>query len=114
MPLHIDAAATESYPFSFETKALLDRRVAPQFDFTASAKHTLPGKAESTSQHADHLSRRSRMSSSTGDGAIGRNLTARNFANGGDDAGLHRHKAIHPTRISHSEATETSSHKAIP
>lgn len=114
MPLHIYATAPESYPFSFETKTLLDRRIAPQFDLTARAENPLPGKAESTPQYANYLPCSSRMSSTTGHAAVGGHLAAGNLADRGDDVGLHGHSAIHPTRISHSETTETSSHKAIP
>ena len=114
MPLHVDATAAERHSFGFEAQPLLDCRIAPQFDLPARAKDPLPGKPESPPQHANHLPRSSRMSGPAGHAAVSGHLAAGNLADCSNNGGLHGHSAIHPTRISHSEATETSSHRAIP
>lgn len=41
--LHIDFPPTKAHAFGFEPKPLFDRGIAAQLDFTAGAKHPLPG-----------------------------------------------------------------------
>jgi hypothetical protein len=117
MALHIYAAAAEDNAFAFEAKTLLDGGVAAQFDFSTGAEHAVPGESEGGAQNSDDLTRRSGMAGGAGYRSVGGDLAARDFADGGDDVALHvrgSHSAIHPARISHSEATETSSQRATP
>ena len=115
--LHVDAAAAEGYPFGFQPEALFDGGIAAKLDYSAGAKHTLPGKAEGSAQYAHNLPGRSGIASGTGNRAVSGDFAARDLADGGDDAALHvggSHSAIQPERISHNELTETSSQRTIP
>lgn len=114
MPLHVHAAAAESDPFGFQSKALLDGGIAAQFDLASCAEHPMPRKPKRTAQHPDHLPGSSGIPCTTRHAAICRNFAARNLADCRDDANLQVHSAIHPTRISHKDVTETSSHKTTP
>jgi hypothetical protein len=117
MALHIHPAPTEDYALGLEPEALFDRGIASQLDFSPCTQHSLPGESESTSQNTHDLPCRPGMAGGACDGAVGGNLAPRDFADGCDDAGLHgrgSHNAIHPARINHNEATETSNQRAIP
>ncbi|SPE28271.1 hypothetical protein SBA7_120047 [Candidatus Sulfotelmatobacter sp. SbA7] len=117
MALHVYAAASKHHPFGFETEPLFDGGVAAQFDFSSRAKYALPGESERGAQNSNHLTGCSGVAGGAGHGAVGGDFAARDFADGGDNAGLQvggSHNAIHPARISHSEATETKSQSVTP
>ena len=81
MPLHIYTAAAKRNALRFEAKPLFNGRIAPQFNLAARAENALPGKPERTMKRASNLASATGKSRGTGDGAVGRNLAARNLAN---------------------------------
>jgi len=126
--LHIDPPSAKAHTLGLEPQSLLDRRISRQLDCAAGSQDSLPRQSIGSPQDPRHQSRSSRKPGSSRDRAIGRNFTARNGANCTLDSqaydsrillclllGAHSpHKAIHPTRISHSDPRETISHRRIP
>ena len=71
MQPHIDFTSAEGDALSFETKALLDGRVAAEFDFAARTKNALPRQIEGTAQNLRDLARRAGRSRGPGDRPVG-------------------------------------------
>src|SRR5476649_912120 len=114
MALHVNSAAAKFYALGFEAQPLLNRRIPAQFDFSSCAKHAVPGESECGTQCSHDLAGCSRMARCASDSTISGNLATWNFADGGDDSSLQAnrtHSAIHPARISHNDATDTSSQR---
>lgn len=117
MELHVHTAAAESHALSFQTKTLLYGGIASEFDFSPGAQNPLPGEAEGAMQGPCDTPGGSGMAGGAGNGAVGRNFSPWDLADGGEYASLQArgtHKAIQPARISHNEETETRSQRTTP
>jgi hypothetical protein len=89
---HIDAAAAKGYAFGFKAKTLFEARFTAQFDLAAGAEHALPGKSDGATQNSDDLTGSAGMSGSAGNGAISRDLSAGDAADGCQDGGVEGHQ----------------------
>ena len=92
MELHVDAASAESDSFHFEAEALVEGGVALQFDCASGADDALPGEIDARVESAHNLAGSAGVSGGFGNGAVGGDVAARNFANGGKDAFSHKLK----------------------
>ena len=92
MELHVDARASEGDSFHFEAKALVEGGVALQFDCAPGADDALPGEIDAGVKSADDLASRAGISGGLGDGTVGGDVAAGDFADGGEDSFSHREK----------------------
>jgi hypothetical protein len=88
---HIHTAAAEANALCFQTESLLGGMISPQLDFPARSEHPLPGQSEGSIQYARDLTRVAGQPDCSSDCAIGGNLTSRNGANSGANAGFGRY-----------------------
>jgi len=104
--LHVHAKPHERDPLALEQESLLRAFDSRQQNLAAGADHALPRQqAAGGVQCPGHLPRGARKAGGIGDVAIGRDLAARNFADGRADArehaavGLPFHLWLNPARV---------------
>ena len=80
------SAPETSTPFGLQTKTLFEGVVSLEFNFAAGAENPLPGQIRGAVESARNLAGCAGESRSPGNGAIRRNLAARNFADGTENS----------------------------
>lgn len=94
MELEVDAAAAEGNSFHFEAEALIEGRVTLEPDFSSSSDNALPREIDAAVKGANDLAGGAGVPGGLGDGAIGRDVAARNFADSGEDSFSHKKSRV--------------------
>jgi hypothetical protein len=90
--LHVDAGAAEGDSFHFEAEALVKGGVSLELDVASGTDDALPGEIDAGVKGADDLAGGAGVSGGFGNGAVGGDVAAWDFANGSEDAFSHRLK----------------------
>jgi hypothetical protein len=120
---HIHLATPECHPFCLEPEALFKSLISAKLDGAASAEHPLPRQPDRAVKSAYHLPSGAGESCAFRNRTVGRHFAARNAPDRRYNFVAHfvvqslcprSYNAIHPTRISHNDPAEISSHRITP
>ena len=108
MQTHIHPFSAKRDAFSFQSQALFNGPVSPQFDRSTGSNNAMPGQIEATPKSRDYLSCRAGMPRGLRNSSVGGHVSLRDGTNGLQNVVTHRVSAFHPIRFCDAMRRSTS------